>query len=86
MPTRFASLPTLPLHEHQLLLQVGALELLARLAQQQRQQVLLDERLVDRSVCQISASTSSSEMSASLPDINSRRTRFFSSRTLSGHG
>src|SRR2546430_7696302 len=34
--------------EQQLLLQVGALELLARLAQRQRQQVLLHQRLIRR--------------------------------------
>jgi len=33
MPTRLASCPTLPFAQQQLLLQVGALELLARLAQ-----------------------------------------------------
>ena len=32
----------------QLLLQIGPLEMLARLAQRQRQQVLLDQRLIGR--------------------------------------
>ena len=34
--------------QHELLLQVGAFELLARFAQRQRQEVLFDERFVDR--------------------------------------
>ena len=41
-------LPDLAIAEHELLLQVGALELLARFAQRQCQQVLFDERLVGR--------------------------------------
>ena len=48
MSTRLASRPTLPLHSMQLLLQVGALEVLARLAQRQRQQIVLDQRFVGR--------------------------------------
>src|SRR5947208_14631267 len=41
-------LSTLAVTQQQLLLQVGPLELLARLAQRQRQQVLLHERLIRR--------------------------------------
>ena len=48
MPTRFANCPTLPLHRRQLLLQVGAFELLPRFAQRQRQQVLFHQRLIVR--------------------------------------
>ena len=48
MPTRLASRPDLAVAEHELLQQVGPLELLARLAERQRQQVLLDQRLVRR--------------------------------------
>ena len=40
--------PDLAVAQHQLLLQVGALELLARLAQRQRQQIVLDQRLIGR--------------------------------------
>ncbi len=48
MPTRLASKPDLAGAQLQLLLQVGALEVLARLAHRQRQQVLLDQRRIDR--------------------------------------
>src|SRR5437773_12552331 len=41
-------LPHLAVTQQQLLLQVGALELLARFAQRQRQQVLLHQRFVRR--------------------------------------
>src|SRR3974390_2011232 len=41
-------LADLAVAQQQLLLQVGALEVRARLAQRQRQQVLLDQRLVAR--------------------------------------
>src|SRR6266513_4800408 len=41
-------LPHLAVTQQQLLLQVGALELLARFAQRQRQQVLLHQRLIRR--------------------------------------
>src|ERR1700733_9854878 len=34
--------------EHQLLLQIGALELLTRFAQRQRQQIVFDQRLIAR--------------------------------------
>ena len=46
MPTRLASWPDLAAAERELLGEVGALELLARLAQRQRQQVLLHQRLL----------------------------------------
>ena len=48
MPTRFASWPDLAVAQLQLLRQVGTFEMFARLAQRQCEQVLLDQRLVDR--------------------------------------
>ena len=41
-------LPDLAVTQEELLLQVGALELLAGLAQRQREQVLLHQRLIER--------------------------------------
>src|SRR5271156_5646132 len=41
-------LADLAVAQQELLLQISALELLARLAQRQRQEVLLDQRLIDR--------------------------------------
>ena len=48
MPDPLGELPDLAVAQQQLLLQIGALELLARLAQRQRQQILLHQRLIER--------------------------------------
>ena len=73
--------------QKQLLLQVGALELLARLAQRQRQQVLLDQRLIRRGLHrQLALDLLEPDLLRRRPWISSRCTRCRSSRTLSGQG